>query len=150
MKDMISERLVLLSTAQERMTNMGDLIKRLDSSHLFIEKSAFDSMNVSDKILNLSREGNQKVEKLQKFFDEKLKTCNAKEIQKVMTQLQAIQFLFHNILTDAIQANEITHHLEAEVAFQREIGDTVINSIDEIKESIDSAAACAEFMLAEL
>lgn len=158
MKNMLNEKLALLSTAQECMMDVADILEQLDNSQVFIEKSAYDSMNVSDKIVNLSKEGNQMLEKLQEHFN----ICNVtmgsavstvisrEEAQKMNALLQEIYFLLHNILTDAARANEISHQIEAEAAHQREIEDNFRNSICGIREGIDSTAACAEFLLAEL
>jgi hypothetical protein len=47
---MTSERLLLLATAQEYMTDVADKMDKWDNSQLTVEKSAFEAMNVSDHI----------------------------------------------------------------------------------------------------
>ncbi len=147
MKDMINERLILLATAQESMT---DVTEQWDGSQLIVEKSTFETMNVSDKILNLSKEGNCLIKRIQECYHGNLVGANPDEAKKIAVLLKEVQGLFHNILENAAASNEISHNLEREVASQRDIKDDIKTAVGQISVSIDSAVACAEFMLAEL
>jgi hypothetical protein len=150
MKDINSERLILLATAQECMTDLADMIDQWDKSQLIVEKSTFETMNVSDKILNLSKEGNRLVEKIHDTYRGSLTSLNSIETQKVNSFLEEVQGIFYNILENALTANEISHNLEEEVAVQREIEEGIKQSCRLVGESIDTAVACAELMIAEL
>ena len=149
MKEMLNERLILLATAQECMTNVSDMIDQWDKSQLIVEKSTFETMNVSDTILNLSNEGNLLIEKIKERYRASLASLNAEDTQKVNTFLEQVQGLFYNIVENASKANEVSHKLEAEVAVQREIEDGIKRAYVRVIESVDSAVACAEFVLAE-
>jgi len=150
MKEMLNERLILLATAQECMANVADMIDQWDKSQLIVEKSTFETMNVSDTILNLSNEGNLLIEKIKECYRASLASLNAEDTQKVNTFLEQVQGLFYNIVENASKANEVSHKLEAEVAVQREIEDGIKRAYVRVIESVDSAVACAEFVLAEI
>jgi hypothetical protein len=150
MKDMINERLILLATAQECMNDVSDAMERWDSSQLILEKSAFESMNVTDKVLNLSKEGNQLVNRLQSSYRDILAGTKAEDVQKITVMLDEVQGLFKNILETSIAGNEISHNIEKETALQKEIEEGLKGCVNKVSESLDSAVACAEFMLAEI
>jgi predicted transcriptional regulator len=150
MKDIINERLILLATAQECMTDVSDMIEQWDKSQLIVEKSTFETMNVSDKILNLSHQGNQLIEKIRDTYRESLTSLNSIETQNVNRFLEEVHGIFHNILENASIANEVSHKLEEEVAIQKEIEDGIKLSCRLIGERVDEAVACAELVMAEL
>jgi hypothetical protein len=150
MKDMVNERLILLATAQECMTGVADMMDLWDKSQSIVEKSTFETMNVSDKILNLSKEGNRLIEKIQNSYRGSLASLNPDETQKVNIVLEKVQGLFDTILENASIANDISHNLENEVAIQREIEEGIRQSLSRVGESVDSAVACAEFVMAGL
>ena len=150
MKEMLNERLILLAAAQECMTDVADMIEQWDKSQLIVEKSTFETMNVSDTILNLSKEGNILIKKIKERYRASLVSLNVEDTQKVNAFLEQVQGLFHNIVDNASKANEISHKLEAEVAVQREIEDGIKRAYVRVCESVDSAVACTEFVLAEL
>lgn len=150
MKETLNEKLILLATAQERMFHISDMMEQFDNSQVFIEKSAYDSINESDKILNLSKESFHIIEKLQEYISF-CYNCEDKENSlKIKTLMKEVQILLQNILAQAIQVNEVSHQIEAEAAYQREIGDKLKGTLCEIGDGIDSAAACAEFLLTEM
>lgn len=150
MKDMIKERLVLLAQAQENMTEIIDRLSSWDNSQLSVEKSAFTSMNVSDRILNLSKEGNRLAEKLQEYCSNDKMGYEAIDTQKVASILHDVQSLFQTIWQSANEANETSHNLENEIALQREVVEEIKSSISDINETVDQAMACAEFILCEM
>jgi hypothetical protein len=150
MKDMISERLILLATAQDRMSDAADELDQWDKSQLSMEKSAFESMNASDQVLCMAKEGKYLVEKLQEYYRKSSENVTYEEIRKITLMLDEIQGLFVKIKEESVTVNEISHRIEGEAASQKEIRENIKKSITNIKESVDSAVACAEFMLAEL
>lgn len=150
MKDMLNERLILLATAQESMLDVADMMNQWDKSQLATEKSAFDSMNVSDKVLNMSKEGSRIIERLQGCCSEISVGTSADKYLKMMTLLDEVRNLFCSITDASAAANDISHKIEGEVATQKVIEENIRGHLNQVMESIDSAVACAELMLAEL
>jgi hypothetical protein len=150
MKDLLSERLIQMATAQEQMTAVADMMEQWDSSQLVASKCAFDAMNVSDKVLNLSREGSRLVKKLQECCIDQFKYNHSDESCRVSLVLNEIQELFRHISEASFAVNEISHKIEGEAAFLKETEEGIKKTLGHVSESINSAVACAEFMLAEL
>jgi hypothetical protein len=149
MMDTLYERLILLSTAQECMMDVADRMDQWDKSQLIVEKSTFETMNVSDKILNLSIEGNRLIEKIQERYLLTLASLNPDEEQKVNAFLEEVKGLFYKIFENASKANDVSHNLETQVAVQREIEEGIKQSFCYICENVDLAVACAELVMAE-
>jgi len=149
MEDMINKRLILLATAQECMTAVVEVMEQWDSSQLILEKSAFESMNITDKILNLSKDGKFLVKRLQNCYGETFTGTKTEYAREITALLEEAQGLFNNILEASITGNEISHNMERETALQKEIEEGLKCSLCQVNGSIDSAVACAEFILAE-
>ena len=149
MVDMVNERLILLATAQECMTDVVEVMEQWDSSQLNLEKSAFESMNITDKILNLSKEGKILVKRLQSCYGKTFAGTKAENAGKITALLEEAQGLFNKILDASMTGNEISHNMERETALQKEIEEGLKCSLCQVNGSIDSAVACAEFILAE-
>ncbi|MBP1755472.1 MAG: hypothetical protein H6Q59_1870 [Firmicutes bacterium] len=149
MKEIGDQRLVHLATAQECMFDVTKKIEQWESSQLVLEKNAFDTMNMSDTILNLSKEGTQLVEQLQEYFLIGMAEAREEEIKLVASLLLDIQGMFDRIVDHSFCANETAHILEAEVAEQREIGEGMKDRVGMVIDNIDAAAACEEFLFAE-
>jgi methyl-accepting chemotaxis protein len=147
---MTSERLLLLATAQEYMTDVADKMDKWDNSQLTVEKSAFEAMNVSDHILNISRESKSLVVKLQEILQKSAACIDTEEKRMFAVLLEELQIKLQNISLASAEINDISHNLEGETACQREIKESVRNSFAHVRESMDVAVACVEFMLAEL
>lgn len=149
MKDKLNERLILLATAQECMTDVADKMDQWNSSQLNMEKSAYDSMNMSDHVLNMSKEGKRLVNLLQECCNEISVGTTADKYLKMITLLEEVKNLFHNIHEASSIANDISHQIEGEVAFQKDIGEEIKNNLIIVGESIDSTLACTEFIIAD-
>jgi methyl-accepting chemotaxis protein len=121
-----------------------------DQSQLAMEKSAFEGLNISDRVLNMSKEGTYLTDKLQEYY--KKCSCGLKpdDKRKIQLILNEIECIFHGIKAASAEVNEISHTIEGETAHQKEIKEDIQKSLHEVRESIDSAVACAELMLAEL
>lgn len=150
MKNMINERLKLLATAQECMIEVSDIIEKWENSQLAIEKSTFDSINVSDRALNLSREGKRLVSKLLDCCQIISAHPEKTDVESIARLLKEAGILFQSIYETNKNSNEIAHNLEQEVASQREIAEHMKSSAGTISSSVNQAVACAEFLLAEL
>lgn len=146
---MMNERLVLLATAQESMTEVDDRMAKWDNSQLTIEKSAFDAMNVSDQILNMSRDCKSLVAKMQEYLH-KCTVCPEEEAKlKMASSLEELQNKLQKIGTSSSDINDISHKIEGETASQRVIKEGINNSLTHVRESVDVAVACAELMYCE-
>lgn len=149
MKDIANQRLVHLATAQESIFDMTSKIEQWEHSQVVLEKNAFDTMNMSDTILKLSKEGTNLVEQLQEYFLTGMADARDEDIKYVASLLHEIQGMFSKILDHSFCANETVHILEKEIAEQREIGENMKNQICKVTDNIDSVAACEEFLFAE-
>lgn len=150
MKDMISERLVHLASAQESMADIVDKAEQWVKSQLQMEKIAYESLNASDTILNLSKEGNLLVELLQKHYNDVSLDISGEQYPKISLLLDEVKLLFHKINHAAANANEFSHEVEGEVAFQREIGEVMKKNMLNVGESLDCAVACIELLMTEI
>jgi uncharacterized protein YoaH (UPF0181 family) len=150
MKDLANQRLVHLATAQESIFEVTKLIERWEQSQLVLEKNAFDTMNMSDTILNLSKEGTKLVERLQEYFLTGMADSREEDIKLVASLLEEIQLMFDRIVDISICANETAHILENEAAKQQEIGEDMRTQFCRVVDDIDSVVACEEFLFAEI
>ena len=150
MKEIANQRLVHLATAQECIFDVLKKIEKWESSQSVLEKNAFDTMNMSDTILNLSKEGTKLVEQLQEYFLTVMAEAREEDIKFVASRLSDILGMFDKILDHSFCSNETAHILEAEVADQREIGECMKEQVCKVIDHIDASAACEEFLFAEL
>jgi methyl-accepting chemotaxis protein len=149
MKDLANQRLVHLATAQESIFEVTKLIEKWEQSQLVLEKNAFDTMNMSDTILNLSKEGTKLVERLQEYFLTGMADSREEDIRLVASLLEEIQGMFDRIVDHSFCANETAHILETEAAKQQEIGEDMKTQFSKVMDQIDTCAACDEFLFAE-
>ncbi len=149
MKELSNQRLVHLATAQESILEVTKLIEKWEQSQLVLEKNAFDTINMSDTVLNLSKEGTKLVERLQEYFQIGMNKAREEDIKLVASLLQEIQGMFDHIVDHCVCANETAHNLENEVAKQQEIGEEMKTRVCRVVDDIDSVVACEEFLFAE-
>lgn len=150
MKDMVKERLLLLATAQECMIGVTDKMEQWEKSQKVTENNAFEAMNAMDKVLNMSREGERLIQKLGETCKEGKSSMDSAEYIKLMSCIEELQNLFQSINETSTVTNDLSHHIEEEVTKQKDLEEEIKKSLHSVGESIDSAVACAEFMLAEL
>ena len=150
MRDMISEKLIQLATAQGCMTDVADMMEHWANSQLNTEKIAYESLNESDKVLNMSKEGYRLIELLQDCCKEISAGTTADKYLKMTALLEEIKNLFQNINEATSTVNDISHKIEGEVAFQKEIEEEIRSHLVHVGESLDIAVACAELTLAEI
>lgn len=149
MKDIVNQRLVHLATAQECISDVTKIIEKWDDSQASLEKNAFDTMNISDTILNLSKEGTKLVDQLQRYFLTGMVEAGEEDIKVVASLLKDIQGMFDKIMDHSFCSSETAHILEAEIANQREVGEKMKQQVSKVMNNIDTAAACEEFLFAE-
>lgn len=147
MKELIKDGLILLSTAQECMADVADKMAQWDNSQLIMEDSAFTSMNVSDVVINMSKEGSLLVDRLLECCTLMVENPTIIEKQKVTSVLHEIINLFQKISKAAEKVNEISHKIEGEAAIQREIEENIKKSLSYVTEGIDKAVAGADLLL---
>lgn len=150
MKDIMNERLILIATAQKCMTDVAEMMEQWDDSQLNTEKYAFDSMNVSDKVLNLSKEGNSLIEHLHECCKDVHTGLSNEKCKKMVVIQEELKRLFLNIMELSYEANDIAHKIEGEVSSQKEIEEGIKCQLSQLGENLDAAVACDEFIMAEL
>lgn len=149
MKDFMKDRLILLATAQECMTEVADKIAKWDNSQLIMEKSAFESLNYSDDVMNYSKNGSILVGRLLECCQSLLKNPCSVEQMKMEAVLEELLNDFQRIREASTHINEIAHRIEAEAATQKEIEENIKKSLASVSESVDTAAACAELTMTD-
>jgi predicted phage-related endonuclease len=107
-------------------------------------------MNVSDTVLNMSKEGGRLVGLLQECCTEIAVGTSAEKYLKMTAVLEEIRNLFHSITEASAAVNDISHKIEGEVAYQKQVEENIKNHLSSVGESLDSVVACAELMIAEL
>ena len=148
MKDLSNERLILLATVQERMMDVAVMLEQWDNSRLIAEKNAFDSINISDRILNLSKEGNNLMCLLQQCFLEIQSIADSEHLHNMSLLLAELHKLIQNITETSAEWNDISHQIEEEVAYQNEIKENVSNHLCQIAECVDITMARTELLAA--
>ena len=150
MKELLSEKLVVLASAQKKLEEVTDRIDQWENSQVTLEKGVFETLNVSDTIVSLTKEGNQMVRELQDYFSQAELQLTEQDARQNAELLKEIHNLFHTIQSNAKHTNEIIHNCDQAVAAQREIGEAAKTSLNTISESVGCAVACTEMILAEL
>lgn len=149
MKSKIEDRLKLLAKAQESMSDVADMMACWDKSQQTMEKSAFESLNVSDEVLNLSKEGSLLIGRILECCRAVMKNPGPEENQRMAAVLEEIHEVFLNISNASINVNNISHRIESEAASQKRMEEDIRKSLVQVGDSLDSAIACAEMVLAE-
>ncbi len=150
MKNGICEKIVLLATASEHMTDVADMMVQWNSSQSNTEKYAFESINESDKVLAMSKEGQRLTKLLKDYCDEELSDSVTVHKHRQEALLEELNNLFLNISKSTQNANEILHNLEAEIALQKEIEEGMTNSLIYVTQNIDATLASTELLMADL
>ncbi len=149
MKDMVYERLIELSFAQESLIQAGELMDKLCLSQQKIEKYSYEAMNITDTVLNLTKQGKLLVNKLKDGGCEYSE--NPCEVGKdnLIQLLDEMNQLLSNIMASAMSDNEILHSIEYTAADQCGITEELKNSICSVDNCINHAVACAELIMAK-
>lgn len=148
MKDLISEKLMILATAQDRIVEVASRLEKMENSVIVMEKKSFELLNSSDKLVCMSKEGMLLTDRLKEtFVSNNLETVMDKDI--LIHIVDEIQNYFHNIYNTSIMSSNSSHEIETEAVYQREYKEFINASLSLISDSINSAVACAELMLTE-
>ncbi len=155
MKELESERLKYLAKAQESLFYMTDRMEQWESSQSELEKNAYETINLSDKILGLCEAGIKLIGQLQGCYstallEEEMILEEAGERKPAAETLQELLSTLNQIGKHSQGINETVHLLEEEVAEQVELVADVQGMVCCTMEQIDSVVACGEFILADL
>ena len=150
MRNKLNEKLLVLANAQECMTYVSDIMEQWDNSQLNTEKIAYESINLSDSVLNMSKEGCRLSQLLEECCNEVSVGASADKYLKMTVFLEELKGLFQNISETTAVENEICHQMEEEIANQRELQENIKSSLSQIGESLDVSVASTELILSEL
>lgn len=148
MKDMISEKLIILATAQNRLAEVASRLDKMENSVMTMEKASFELLNNSDKLVNMSKESLLLANRLKEVFAgiSEDKVTNKDIIEQIIDE---IHIKLHNMHNTALNNSSSSHDIEAEAVCQRENKEFINDSLSLISDSINSAVACADLLLAQ-
>lgn len=147
MKDLISERLKHLASAQECMMSVADIMEHWENRQSALEQRTFDIINISDTVLNLSKAGCKLDDRLSELHREI--SHNLSGTNEMTTIIVEAEEMFHKIWDASSTASELSHNLEQEVASQREMIESLKASLNEICHNVNSTVACTDMLLSE-
>ena len=144
MGERADEHLKQLAHAQEGIFDISGILEKWEASRKKLEKTSFDSINISDKAMNLSKEGKKLATELLSKYSQLAEKPDTDGIKDLEGLLEETVMAFQRLREVALLSSDTAHSLEQEVAMQREIAENVAASIDLIGRSINQAVACAE------
>lgn len=150
MRSKLNEKLLVLANAQECMTYVADIMEQWEESQLNTEKVAYEAINLSDSVLNMSKEGSRLTLLLEECYKEMSIGTSADKYLKMTAFLEEIKSLFQNISEATEAENEICHQMEEEIANQREMQENVKSNLFQIGESLNVSVASTELILSEI
>jgi len=148
MKDTIREKLIILATAQDRLANVAGRLDIMEKSVTTMEKCSYELINKSDKLVRLSNSGLVLANRLKEAF----MRSNIDAVMDKESLLRIIDEIHENILNiynTSMETNISVHEIETEAVCQRDNKDFINDSLSLLSDSINSAAACAELLLAQ-
>lgn len=146
----LKDELIILSTAQERMKNVTELMYQWNNSQINTEKCAFEAMNTIDCVQTRSKESKNLLLMLQECYKEIASAAPADKRESMASLLEELNSLLHLISETTATANDIAHRMEDEIAFQKELGDDIHKELVKAGESIDMATAATELIMVDL
>ncbi len=148
MKDMVNERILQLSSAQERLIQAADIMDQLSRSQLLIEKHSYEAINTTDMVLSLSKEGMSLVRSLKEGGEAYIANPSTEGKDRLLLLLNDLNGLLHKIMEAASTDNELLHSIEKVADTQYGLTDGLKESIHVVSQSVEQAAACAEMVMA--
>lgn len=147
MRDMINERLRDLATASDCMMDLFALMDSLEERQLDVERNAYDSINISDKALILSKEGKKLIFKLRSMMlsscSEGTDSCQ----EDCLEVLEEVSQIFSKIMESVYSINETSHCIEHEVAHQQDVTVHLKKQLSQVNDRVKQVTACAELLL---
>lgn len=150
MRELINEKLKELASSKQHIDDITEIMTKWDSWQLSLEKTMFDSLNNSDRILNLSKEGRQLSSKLFDYCNSMDETSDNTALSEIKKIIEETKTVFSKLVITSKEASELSHKMEEGITFQRQASDEFIESVNQIKVNLDDAVACAEFLLTEI
>ena len=144
MGERANEYLRQLAQAQEGVFDVSGVLEKWEASRRKLEKTSFDSINISDKAMNLSREGKKLAAELLSKYSQLTERLDMDDVKNLEGLLEETVMVFQRLREVALLSSDTAHSLEQEAAMQREITESVTDSIDLIGKSINQAVACLE------
>ena len=144
----IQDSLIHLSTAMESTAEIADNLKKWDDTQFTIEKSAYESMNASDQVLNLSKEGSHLVTKLLACCEILINSPGEEACTNTKAALEELVTAFSRITEVSETINEVAHTIEKNVADQKEIEENIKSSIQNVDKKLSEVVANTELYLA--
>ncbi|MFT4145767.1 MAG: hypothetical protein QM644_15045 [Mobilitalea sp.] len=146
----LKDELIILSTAQERMKNVTELMCQWNNSQINTEKCAFEAMNTIDYVQTHSKESKNLLIMLQECYKEIASVTPEDKRESMASLLDELNGLLHLISETTATANDIAHRMEDEIAFQKVLGDDIHKELVKAGESIDLATAATELIMVDL
>ncbi|MDF2842066.1 MAG: hypothetical protein K0R00_492 [Herbinix sp.] len=146
----LKDELIILSTAQERMKNVTELMCQWNNSQINTEKCAFEAMNTIDYVQTRSKESKSLLIMLQECYKEIASAAPEDKRESMASLLDELNGLLHLISETTATANDIAHRMEDEIAFQKVLGDDIHKELVKAGESIDLATAATELIMVDL
>ncbi len=143
----IQDGLVLLASAQHSAKDAVERLKQWDDTQLEIEQSAYEAMNASDKVLNLSREGAQIVSKLIVCCDVLMNNPDEEACANTKEILEELVVALGHISQASTTINEVAHTIEKNVAEQKVIEEGISDTMHHLTDHLDEVVAGTELYL---
>ena len=147
MKDIIYEIIIELSSAQEALIRAGELMDKLCQSQNKIEKHSYEAMNMTDTVLNLTRQGKKLVSQFKEGGGHHCINSGDEDKCNLILLLEEINQLFGKITEAAAKDNELLHSIETVAADQCGMTQELKNTIGIVNGTVDHAVACAEMIM---
>ncbi len=143
----IEDDLILLSSIRESMADVTDKLKKWDATQTTIEQGAYESMNASDTVLNLSKVGSFLVDKLRECCNELVTNPGEESTKMIKNSLEELATTFTHITLASSIINDKAHTIEKNVADLKEIEEGATTSVHKMSETLDEVIASAELQM---
>jgi len=148
MKDLIKERLKILANAQYSLADISIRLDRMEKSVEAMENCSYELLNKSDKLLAMSKLAMLLTDRLKELFASvRLEPLADKDT--LVGIINDIHSCLQSIHNTCMESNCSSHEIESEAVIQRENKEFINDTLTMISNSISSAVACAEMLLAQ-
>ncbi|HHU73077.1 MAG TPA: hypothetical protein GXZ28_00430 [Clostridiales bacterium] len=148
MKDTISQRLKQFGMTQECLHKVAENIECLEACQTALEKSAFDSINYSDKVIYQISKGMNVLKELESCHQKHFGSMDPFAQRELKDMTENLRDLMDSIASIWMSSSEVTHYIEQEVACQHKTVTNIKDYVSLIREHLNQISACAEMLLA--
>ena len=146
MGDYCNERLKQLASTQEMLVAVNGFTEEWLDSQKLLEKVTYDTINITDTMLNLSQKGNEWVSLLQPNYNKMLENPSEVDRELIARCLKELHYIFVKI-QEAIKAfSDSAHAMDRELVHHKEIMDHIQSSVTFIGSNINQIVAFEEFV----